>query len=362
MYSENRRHRRQISLAFTITLKSGLEHFLKSMLVLSLVIINLPVLHGCVSSMPDKDSAFTAGGDSAVRVAVHYDTPPAKNGATDVLVFTDDALGRIECYQRFEEGTEDGLMIGSQAGGKRVFICVNSHWGKDCWRGLRSMSGLEGLKADLEEESPGMPLMTGTGEIMAGHPVTVCVERLCSEVILNSLAFDFSGRPYAGEKVSDVRIYLTNVNATSSIMAGAECMPERIVNQGGLRDVDMKEFPYPEMLLQTISGPVGTDRIYPRTRFLCYGNTCSEEGPGTPFTRLVIEGRISGETWYWPIDINRRSGSGHEGIRRNTSYTFDITVRRKGSKDPDRPVEIGTSEIQMEVGQWKEKDGYSVGF
>ena len=81
---------------------------------------------------------------------------------------------------------------------------------------------------------------------------------------------------------------------------------------------------------------------------------------GSPFTRLVIEGKIQGETWYWPIDINRDEAG--VGIERNSRYVFDIILRSKGTKDPDTPASPEMTEIKFETRKWKEKDGYHVEF
>jgi hypothetical protein len=85
-----------------------------------------------------------------------------------------------------------------------------------------------------------------------------------------------------------------------------------------------------------------------------------DEGPGTPYTRLVLEGKIKGETYYWPVAINR-TGDGL-GIEANTRYVFDFTIRRKGVRDPDTELYINGSETMMEILQWKEKEEYSVAF
>ena len=83
-------------------------------------------------------------------------------------------------------------------------------------------------------------------------------------------------------------------------------------------------------------------------------------GPGTPFTRLVIEGKIQGETFYWPLDINKEDGG--YGIGRNERYIYDITITRKGTKDPDSPVRKEDIDINFNVEKWNEKEGCEVIF
>ena len=94
----------------------------------------------------------------------------------------------------------------------------------------------------------------------------------------------------------------------------------------------------------------------------CYPNMASQEGPGSPFTRLVIQGQLDGDVWYWPIDINRGEGCTTEGIEGNCAYTFDIVLTRKGSADPDTAIKTESATIMMEVEKWEEKEEYSVVF
>ena len=97
--------------------------------------------------------------------------------------------------------------------------------------------------------------------------------------------------------------------------------------------------------------------IYPDINFLCYQNSPVEEGPGSPYTRLVIEGKIDSETYYWPITINPDNG-----MERGARYSYDILIRRKGVTDPDIPIDLSNAEIKLTIKPWIEKDDYTVGF
>jgi hypothetical protein len=75
-------------------------------------------------------------------------------------------------------------------------------------------------------------------------------------------------------------------------------------------------------------------------------------------TKLVIEGKIGGHTYYYPIKINPQGG----GIARGCRYNFDIVLTRTGVTDPDGELNEEDIEINMEVEEWKEKNGYIVSF
>ena len=136
---------------------------------------------------------------------------------------------------------------------------------------------------------------------------------------------------------------------------------ERIINHRSLIPEDTMRFKNKRQIidnLQTINSSV----TYPGIRLLCYPNISTQESIGTPFTRLVIEGKIQGETWYWPININRDSGSGHEGISRNRRYVYDITIRSRGTKDPDTPIVPEMAVTTFTTEKWEEKEPYHVSF
>ena len=73
--------------------------------------------------------------------------------------------------------------------------------------------------------------------------------------------------------------------------------------------------------------------------------------------RLVIEGKIDGTTYYWPL-----TAGGEMGIERNMTYNYNILIRRKGTTDPDTPVEPKDIDIELNIKTWTEKENYQVRF
>jgi hypothetical protein len=74
----------------------------------------------------------------------------------------------------------------------------------------------------------------------------------------------------------------------------------------------------------------------------------------------VIEGKVNGKTYYWPLNINRDRGG--RGIERNKRYIYDIRLTRLGMDSPDMAIELYDNEVKMEVMEWEEKEEYSVRF
>ena len=85
-----------------------------------------------------------------------------------------------------------------------------------------------------------------------------------------------------------------------------------------------------------------------RTDLYCYPNPADGTVFGQPVTRLVVEGKLRGVTYYYPIDL--------PGLEADTQYNLDITLTRTGTADPDIPAASGTILLQDEVLEWDERD------
>lgn len=358
-------HRNIPEIASINSHTSGKTDSIKSLLTLSLVILTVPVVVGCSKNTHPQDGDFTEVlYRSSVKLAVH-NLQESSIRTLDALMFNDDLLQRLDSYQSLAGPVQENTLIGSCGGDKIVLLCANTRWSKDTWRQYNSFPKASSLRVSLEEEEREFPVMTAHARLSAGEEAEVTLERLSSEVWLRSACCDFTGKPYAGESITDAKVYLTNVSATCSLVPQPGEPAERFINHGGLIRQDLEIFKDSSLIIKHIAS-INKEISYPDARLVCYPNTAMEESFGTPFTRLVIEGKIQGETWYWPIDINRSnevagidSGS---GIERNRRYIFDITIHSKGTKDPDLPVSAVIAETILKTETWKEKEEYAVGF
>lgn len=339
--------------------------FSQSLPVLGLTfILTFPVLHGC-ESLHNTDGSFTAAETVPVKMAVHSKT--GMHGRDmDMLIFADDKISYLECWQRVKMPDNGEVSIASMTGPKIMMACSGiESKGYGDWMWVSSLESLQDAWTELEDETADMPVLSGSCSFRAGshdykQPM-LTMRRVSSEVHLRSLRCDFKERPYEGAKLSDIQVYLTNVNASRHIWDDPGTAP-RIINQGRLIMEDVNRFKDRSIIWQNIEGEVGDNTTQTDIRLRCYPNSALDEGPGTPFTRLVIQGVLDGSTWYWPIDINRGEGTPHPGIGSNCIYTYDIVLTRKGSADPDTAIQTGMASITMEVEQWEEKEDYTVGF
>ncbi len=315
------------------------------------------MLYGC--TLPDH-AAGKEDMETAVRIMKGNGTLLSDAVCIDVLVFNDDRMQKLDTYQRFGMNACSSVKIGSTAGDKLVTAVINSRRDRYEWAGITVRQDMEDVLLNLEDETRECPAMSGECRIRAGSPVNLTVARLSSEIVLRSVSCDFRGKGYEGESIRNARVYLTNVNAEVPAFSESGYAPRRIINGGRLNPEDMKAFREPESMVRELPDDIGPEPARPDIRLRCYPNEAEEESPGTPFTRLVIEGEVGGITYYWPIEINRDQGG--SGIGRNSRYVFDIRIGRLGNTDPDTPIRPGDADITMNIQPWEEKEEYGVRF
>ncbi len=282
----------------------------------------------------------------------------------DVFVFNNDRRQALDCYQRFDDTDKHSYTVVSSNGERLITALANSPYGKDIWLSMGSRAFLKKIRINLEDETGDNPVMLGEMSVDTRQsPIfkELYISPLTSEVRLNSIRCDFRGKEYEGENLSDVKVYLTNVNAECSIIEEEEAPPTRIINTGRLEEGDIGKFKDASLIFRYIHSEVGSTAIHPAISLRCYQSNYPDETPGTPYTRLVIEGKLSGRTYYWPINVNRDTET-EPGIWRGRCYSYDVTITGKGSSSPDIPIRTAAINFSKKVTEWKEKEEYEVRF
>lgn len=342
--------------------KSALSCYIKSLLILSAMIFPA-LICGCNMT----ESTIETSDDTSfpkVKSVMMTDSRPRSLNALDVFVFEDNALQSLDSYQRIDMPEDCCVEVASREGAKMMFVCGNGQWTREDWMKVNSYGAINEFRAEFSEESQMFPLMTGECRFIAEGTQTVWVELepLASDITLRSISCDFKGKGYENEEITEVKVYLININSACRLLTDGIIMPEGIMNMGRLDDNDMKSLAEPEMVCRDCPSLRSGMSVNPSISLKCYPNSGKEESPGSPFTRLVIEGMLKGEKRYWPINIGRHKDTVEEGVGRNCSYIYDVTITGKGSGNPDIPVEADEMVISMEVKQWKEREEHVICF
>lgn len=324
-----------------------------------LLLINIaPVFYSCTKYDEQKKHNIEMSGDLAGNIlksrTISF-TSSCSVRTLDLFIFNDDKFRMLDSYMRAYSPNTNGIQSASCSGDKILFALANCKVDSTALMGLNSYSELTKLYAELEDEAPSDPVMTYECQFDAASD-TYCIaalEPVLAEVVLNSISCNFSDRPYKGKKLENVRVYLTNVCSRYPIAGQSSTGPEGIINYGQMNQDEIEGLSDPGILHRELDIPIGAEIIYPDIKLYCFPNTAEYEDLGTRFTRLVIEGTIDGVKTFYPININRNKEG--VGIERNTSYSYDIRITRRGVNSPDQPIEIEEFECSLHISDWNIK-------
>ena len=260
----------------------------------------------------------------------------------DVFVY-DAKTGLLDAWQKVAPGG-GRAQIRSTSGMRHAVVLSGFDTNTLTYDDILSYKSLINVVQDIAHEDPAHPVMSGECTFNAGKGSVFGVELtpLLCRVRLDKLEVDFTGRPYAREELTDIKVYLINVSGRCGILDKEASPPTEIVNCGRYDPALTSLMAHPELLGGTFGTQGSTMYCYP-----CRG----EEGvAGRPVTRLVVEGKIRGNTYYYPIDI--AGGTVERGI----SYNYSLRITRTGGTDPDSPLKSGTVDIHLETDDWNENE------
>lgn len=290
----------------------------------------------CTPQMLPEESA-----PAARRTQIYINAVGKANlQGLDLLFFQDGPLYRLDAYQHLDRVSGSRVTGTSSTAARKVVILSNYPADAYAWSGVRSFGSLADLPFRLADENPAAPMLYG--ESAAGTMGQVTLRPMLAKITLRSIACEFSGRPYVGERLQDVRAYLTYASQECRPFA-PEDPPTSWLNAGRLNETETAELSHPEAVSQTLTASLG-GRIYPQAGFYCYPNPSDGTLFGSPVTRLVIEGKLRGTTYYYPIDL--------PGLEADVQYRMDVTLTRAGTTDPDTPAAAGSIRLECQVLNW----------
>ncbi len=315
----------------------------------------------------DPSPAFAEDGlrtRTAIQFSVSaHGAEPSGIRSLDIFFFNDDPLQRLDAYQRLEGGVLPAAVGASRSGRKILAVLANHSPEGFHWAEAASLEVLRARMFRLQDEDPAHPQMSALQPVMAGSAVPVTLSSPLSCIEVGSLKCDFSERNYRDASLEDVRIYLTNVNAAVPVFCDTLPSPVEILHAGRFRPADQQGFRHPEILIDSLPQPVGKQICHPETRLYCYPNATTQSSPGSPPTRLVIEGKMQGKTCFYPLEIGRGTwGVTPPGILPGRTYRFDVTLTRRGADTPDMSLEPGTVQCSLSVMPWNERNDTVIDF
>ena len=290
-------------------------------------------LVGCNEKMLEQNVLAT----EEVRLTVNLPQLATKVMGTP----SDDAVNSLQIfvfnkygvYETSASGSGKSLTLTCTTGEKQIMALVNA----DTESNVPDINTLRSRKANLSSMAAGDLIMSGetTDELTNDSSIEMHVKRLPSRVILNSVQTDFDLEQHKSLSFAVKSVFLINV-AGDAPYSGTST-PGQWHNVADYDPVTNLPF----LRDQVSSGEITEGGVYDtRHYFYCMPNSTETK------TRLVVEAEIEGDTYYYPITL--------EKVGQNTSYSYNLTIKRFGSDSPDVPVEDGSVTFTVEVDPWVE--------
>ena len=270
----------------------------------------------------------------------------------DIIVFNNDSGGKMDSFSHVTLSDEK-IPVLHTGGEKLVTVICAPDKGRYKDADVSSFQAFaRDAAAEFRFDSPSSPTMSGS--CVLGDSCSVMMSRVLSEVRLNSVSCDLTGSDAEGETITDVKAYLINVSALCRMLGESPYLTSELINHAEVRQDDLNSLNEGLVLCREMDDLATGTQYNPGIGFHCYPNQNPEDTQLCPFTRLVIEGRIRGNIYYWPVNIGRDAGG--DGIARGRVYDLDVHISRPGSTDPDIPASEAAVTVKCNSNIWNEKD------
>ena len=299
-----------------------------------------------ISVVPQTRATGSAHGVQADDNNVH---------SLEVFVFKNEGAdaGVLDVYKKLtsaELSSLSNIQIQTTTGSKIIYVVANSH--RDNWTGVNTLQQFKSILSSLQKENLKSFTMVGSTSsvLQAATSLNIDISRLVARVHLAGIKTNFAGSPYEGVTLKNVKAYLINATGDIHYADGTPGANPLVLNSGRLNSENVANCAMGGMLYDEIAQEVGDSGYNTSHYFYCYENMLSAESYDNKFTKLIIQADLNGTTYYYPININREgygynSSNGHIGIKRNTSYSVEVTITRPGALEPGSTWNLVRSQL-----------------
>lgn len=318
----------------------------------SIQIIAAAVLAVCLAGCNEMSGVETPA-EKLVRTTVKIEGSPTtratdvtssqEENVRDLQIFVFDESGAKEFY--VDAGASQRGEIVTKEGEKTVIAVVNA----PDLQSINTRSGLLTRTSLLSDNSPGSMVMTGevTAVLQDGGNLSIPVTRIISKVMLKKVSLDFTSSVNASKEFRIQSIYLINVAGDNTYSATSEPTIWYNKLRDGYNDTECRSF---SLLSDSVNTSIRNKESYTRDHsFYCYPNLVSAESFESVWcprhTMLVVDAVLGNDRVYYPIEL--------PVIGRNKCLVIEeLTITKKGSDQPYKPVEDGTCNINVTVVPW----------
>lgn len=302
-------------------------------------------------NLNSEDGSRVQGGTKATGSGLGIQSDDNHIQTLEIFVFRVNAGapddGALDGYRKFtaaELGNLTNLEVQTTTGNKIIYAVANSH--RSNWKGVNTRAAFEQQTALLADENLKSFIMVGSAEaqLQVASTVAFTIKRLVARVKVNCIKTAFAGGPYEDMELKDVKAYLLYAQAEKLIFNGLGDNL-KIYNEGEAKSEDSGTCAMAGMIYDDLGTNISDAGYETSHWFYCFENGFTDENDTDKFTRVVIEGELNGTVYYYPIVLDE--------VKRNCSYSIDVTIKRPGSTDPNLDVEKGTLLVTVSVKDWE---------
>lgn len=268
----------------------------------------------------------------------------AEDAIKTVQVFVFSASGILET-EKYANSTEN-LNLVCTKGQKQIKVVVNNSQ----ISGIKTLTGLESVTSALLDNTVDNLVMANLTPVpvdVNGPDVSVEVEvkRLVSKIIIKNIHNKISLAQYQNSALNISSIYLINV-AGNCTFGENDFYPSIWHNKSGRVDA-LPNICYEYIDELLIYNQSLTNEYF----FYAYPNPHNEDSNASEWsprhTRLVVECKLEGRVYYYPITL--------PVLQSNTVYTIEnLTITRLGLNNPDVTEVFGSASFSVTVAEWSE--------
>lgn len=245
-----------------------------------------------------------------------------------VIVFNKHGL-----YETSSSGRGTALSLTCTAGQKRLVALVNT----SIEEGITDFNEFASRSISLKDSGLGDLVMLGdsTLAVAANRPINLDVEYLSSKIVLESVTLNMANPQHRNLPFAIKSVFLTNVAGDRQYIAESD--PTTWYHQDNYDEQNTLPFLYDSLAEgEELSNGDTYDTAH---YFYCYPNQTSTK------TRLVIEAEIGGQTYYYPIVMDK--------VLANNQYSYKVVLTRLGVESPDASLDKGTYTVRITMKDWK---------
>ena len=256
------------------------------------------------------------------------DTDEKNVNSLQVIVFNKNGVYEASAYGR---GT--ALSLTCTTGEKRMVALVNCNMEE----GLANFDEFAARQLLLKDSGPGDLVMLGdsTLTVVNNKPINLDVEYLSSKIVLESVTLNMYNQQHKQLPFAIKSVFLTNVAGDRLYVNESE--PTTWYHQDRYDKQNTLPFLY-DSLAEGQALADGDTYETPHY-FYCYPNQTSTK------TRLVIEAEIGGQTYYYPIIVNK--------VLPNNQYSYNVVLTRLGVDSPDANLDRSAYTVRITMKDWK---------